>query len=61
MRLLEEANRKNWLLTGLIYIDTNQKSLLDLYNLTETPLNRLPENRLRPGPETIKKVNDLMF
>ncbi len=61
MRLLEEANRKNWLLTGLIYIDTNQKSLLDLYNLPETPLNRLTESRLRPGPETIKKVNDLMF
>jgi len=61
MRLLEEANRKNWLLTGLIYIDTNQKSLLDLYNLPETPLNRLTESRLRPVPETIKKVNDLMF
>ena len=61
MRLLEEANRKNWLLTGLIYIDTNQRSLIDLYNLPETPLNRLPESRLRPGPETIKKVNDLMF
>ena len=61
MRLLEEANRKNWLLTGLIYIDTNQKSLIDLYDLPEMPLNRLPESRLRPGPETIEKVNALMF
>jgi 2-oxoglutarate ferredoxin oxidoreductase subunit beta len=61
MRILEEANRKNWLITGLIYIDTSQKSLTDLYNLTDTPLNRLPESRLRPGPETIAKVNEWMF
>jgi 2-oxoglutarate ferredoxin oxidoreductase subunit beta len=61
MRILEEANRKNWLITGLIYIDTSQKSLIELYNLPETPLNRLPESRLRPGPETMKKVNEWMF
>lgn len=61
MRILEEANRKNWLITGLIYIDTSQKSLTELYNLTDTPLNRLPENRLRPGPETMARVNEWMF
>jgi 2-oxoglutarate ferredoxin oxidoreductase subunit beta len=59
--LLEEANRKNWLITGLIYIDTNQPSLFDLYNLTDTPLNRLEENQLRPPQETIAKVNEMMF
>lgn len=61
MRLLEEANAKQWLLTGLIYINPDQPSLRDIYNLTNTPLNRLPEERLRPRPETIKMVNDLMF
>jgi len=61
MRMLEEANRKNWLITGLIYIDTSQRSLVELYNLTDTPLNRLPESRLRPGPETIERVNEWMF
>jgi 2-oxoglutarate ferredoxin oxidoreductase subunit beta len=61
MRMLEEANRKNWLITGLIYIDTSQRSLIELYNLTDTPLNRLPESRLRPGPETMEKVNEWMF
>ena len=61
MRILEEANRCNCLLTGLIYIDTDQPSMTDIYNLPETPLNRLPESRIRPGPETIKMVNDLMF
>jgi 2-oxoglutarate ferredoxin oxidoreductase subunit beta len=61
MRLLEEANAKQWLLTGLIYINPNQPSLMDIYNLTETPLNRLPEDRLRPSKESITKVNAMMF
>jgi 2-oxoglutarate ferredoxin oxidoreductase subunit beta len=61
MRVLEEANACNCLITGLIYIDEEQKDLVELYNLTETPLNRLTESRLRPAAETISKVNDLMF
>jgi 2-oxoglutarate ferredoxin oxidoreductase subunit beta len=61
MRILEEANAKRWLLTGLIYINTDQPSMLDIYNLTATPLNRLKEPNLRPAPETIEKVNNLMF
>lgn len=61
MQMLEEANAKQWLMTGLIYINPDQPSLMDIYNLTDTPLNRLPVDRLRPGPETIQTVNDLMF
>ena len=61
MRLLEEANAKQWLLTGLLYINTGQTALIDMYNLPEAPLNRLTENRLRPAPDTIQWVNDLMF
>jgi 2-oxoglutarate ferredoxin oxidoreductase subunit beta len=61
MRMLEEANAKQWLMTGLIYINPEQPSLMDIYNLTETPLNRLSNDRLRPAPETMKTVNDLMF
>ena len=59
--LLEEANRKNWLITGLIYIDTEQPSLFDIYNLTDVPLNRLKEHQMRPPPESIDQVNTLMF
>jgi 2-oxoglutarate ferredoxin oxidoreductase subunit beta len=61
MRVLEEANACNCLITGLIYIDTTQPSLTDLYNLPKTPLNRLPEHRIRPPRESIQKVNDMMF
>lgn len=61
IRILDEANRCQCLITGLIYIDTSQPSLVDLYNLPKTPLNRLTEHRLRPARETMQQVNDLMF
>jgi 2-oxoglutarate ferredoxin oxidoreductase subunit beta len=59
--LLEEANRKDWLITGLIYIDTEQPSIFDIYNLTDGPLNRLDEAQMRPPAETIEQVNAMMF
>jgi 2-oxoglutarate ferredoxin oxidoreductase subunit beta len=61
MRILEEANAKQWLLTGLIYIRPDQPSMLDIHHLTDTPLNRLTEERIRPPRETIKMVNEMMF
>ncbi len=61
MRVLEDAQRNNWLLTGLIYIETGRPTLTDLYNLVDKPLNRLSEAELRPAPETIDRVNAMMF
>lgn len=61
LRILEEANRKQWLITGLIYIEQDHPSLFEIYGLVEEPLNRLQENRIRPPEETISKLNDMMF
>jgi len=61
MQMLEEAERDNILVTGLIYIDTSRPTLLDTFNLVDTPLNRLSEADLRPGRETIEKINAMMF
>lgn len=62
IRMLEEANACNCLVTGLIYIDENKPSLMeDIYKLTETPLNRLTEDRLRPKREAMEKVNQMLF
>lgn len=60
-RVLEEAQRENWLLTGLIYIDPEHPSMLEAYDLPEEPLNRMKEDQLRPPLETMKIVNELMF
>ncbi len=59
--MLEEANDRNELITGLIYINPKQKALFDLYNLPETALNRLPLEKLRPSPESLDEINQLMF
>jgi 2-oxoglutarate ferredoxin oxidoreductase subunit beta len=56
-RVLEEANSRQWLITGLIFIDESQPTLVELYDLPETPLNRLPESRIRPSRESLEKIN----
>src|SRR5512138_1706171 len=61
LRVLEESERNNWLVTGLLYVKPEQPSLTDRYNLVERPLNRLNDEDLRPQPEMMKTVNDLMF
>jgi len=61
MHILEEANANNWLITGLIYINNEPPSLIEQYNLTDEPLNRLTEERLRPPRDTIERVNAMMF
>ena len=41
--MLEEANRKHELLTGLIYINTDKPSLFDIYNLPTNPSTVSPK------------------
>jgi len=61
LRVMEEAQRNNWLITGLLYVDTGKPALTDTYDLVDTPLNRLTEADLRPAPAMIDKINSLMF
>ena len=61
LRVLEEAQQNNWLATGLIYVNTTKQALDETYNLVDTPLNRLTDDELRPAPEMIEKINELMF
>ncbi|MBE0683547.1 MAG: 2-oxoacid:ferredoxin oxidoreductase subunit beta [Anaerolineales bacterium] len=61
LRVMEEAQRNNWLVTGLLYINTTKPTLTSIYDLVETPLNRLTEADLRPARSAIDKVNALMF
>jgi 2-oxoglutarate ferredoxin oxidoreductase subunit beta len=59
--MLEQAERDNLLVTGLIYIDTSRPTLLESFNLVETPLNRLADADLRPARETIEQLNATLF
>jgi 2-oxoglutarate ferredoxin oxidoreductase subunit beta len=61
LRVMEEAQRNNWLITGLLYINTEKPTLTSIYNLVDMPLNRLTDAELRPERAMIDKVNALMF
>jgi 2-oxoglutarate/2-oxoacid ferredoxin oxidoreductase subunit beta len=60
-QMLEVSERENLLITGLIYIDPTRPTLVDEFNLVDTPLNRLPASDLRPARETIDGINAAMF
>jgi len=60
LQILEDAQKNNWLITGLIYVDENEPALYEKYNLPEKPLNRLTQEDLRPKPETLVQINKSM-
>ncbi len=57
IRALEEANKNNWMLTGLIFIDSSKATFFDHYNLPDLALNRLPMSKLRPTKESLDLIN----
>ena len=61
LRVMEESQRNNWLVTGLLYVNTTKPNLTSIYELVDTPLNRLTEADLRPERAMIDKINALMF
>lgn len=61
MTVLEEANREQCLITGLIYFNPQPPSLIQMYDIVDEPLNRLTPERLRPTVESLDLVNATMF
>jgi 2-oxoglutarate ferredoxin oxidoreductase subunit beta len=61
MHILQEAVDDEVMLTGLIYHNPGLPTLTEVYDLTETALNRLPESRVRPDRASLEEVNRQMF
>ncbi len=62
VHIIEESRAKNLLLTGLIYVDPERPTIMEMLNLPEEkPLNRLRPEDIRPTPETLEKINAAMF
>jgi 2-oxoglutarate ferredoxin oxidoreductase subunit beta len=58
LHILQEAQEKNWLVTGLIYFNPEPPSIYDLFNLPDEPLNRMTEAQLRPSKTTLTEINN---
>src|SRR5579872_72108 len=49
LRALEESEAKGEVLTGVLYLNTEKPTFLDLLNLADEPIATLPESRVRPS------------
>jgi 2-oxoglutarate/2-oxoacid ferredoxin oxidoreductase subunit beta len=53
---LEEAEARNEVLTGVLYVNTEKPTFIDLLNLNDAPLATLPESKVRPGKAALDEV-----
>jgi 2-oxoglutarate/2-oxoacid ferredoxin oxidoreductase subunit beta len=53
---LHEAHNRGEVLTGVLYVNTQAPSFVDMLNLTDDPLTTLPESVVRPGREVLDQV-----
>jgi 2-oxoglutarate ferredoxin oxidoreductase subunit beta len=53
---LVRAQQDQEFITGLLYYDASRPSLAESSRLVETPLSRLPEERLRPSRDELARV-----
>ncbi|MBI3511794.1 MAG: 2-oxoacid:ferredoxin oxidoreductase subunit beta [Bacteroidetes bacterium] len=54
---VHNALLKGEILTGLLYINEGSTDLHHLLGTTDTPLNAVPQEKLCPGSEMLKKIN----
>ncbi|OFW09504.1 MAG: 2-oxoglutarate ferredoxin oxidoreductase subunit beta [Acidobacteria bacterium RIFCSPLOWO2_12_FULL_59_11] len=55
-KAIEEARRKDEVLTGILYVNPQGKDFIDLLNMVDEPLATLPQDRVRPGREALEEI-----
>ena len=53
---LEESEKKGEVLTGVLYVNTQKPTFMELLNIGDEPLGTLPESRTRPGRAVLDQV-----
>jgi 2-oxoglutarate ferredoxin oxidoreductase subunit beta len=56
LKVIDEAEKKGEVLTGVLYIDTGKPTFMDLLNMEDAPLATLPEAKVRPPKESLDQV-----
>jgi 2-oxoglutarate ferredoxin oxidoreductase subunit beta len=56
LKALDEAEKNDEVLTGLLYVETSKPTFMDLLNLEDVPLATLPESKIRPPREALDQV-----
>jgi 2-oxoglutarate ferredoxin oxidoreductase subunit beta len=61
LQRLHRATEDGHMLTGLVYLQPEKKSFMEMLNVVDDPLNTLPIERTRPSRESLEKImRDLM-
>ncbi len=58
LEVLHEAERRNEVLTGVIYVDRNRPNFTEMLDLVDQPLATLPEARVRPTRAVLDQINE---
>jgi len=58
LRKIREADERDEILTGLLFIDPDADDTHDIINTSDKPLNTLTEKELCPGNDALKRIND---
>jgi 2-oxoglutarate ferredoxin oxidoreductase subunit beta len=58
LQVLEETEARGEVLTGVLYLNINKPTFLDLLNLTDQPVATLPESKVRPAKSVLDSVMD---
>ena len=53
---IEEARRRNEVLTGIFYVNPEGRTFLDLLHMVDEPLATLPQERVRPGRAALEEI-----
>ena len=56
LRLLDDAEKKGEVLTGVFYLETAKPTFIDQLNIDDAPLATLPESRVRPPREALEQA-----
>jgi hypothetical protein len=54
--LLEESQRNNEFVTGLLYYEEPRPTLSEIEHIVDTPLSRLSDAESRPGKDALDKI-----
>ena len=56
LQAIEQSRKSGQLLTGLLYVDTAKRDFCEVEGMTETPLNELGQDKLRPSRERFTEI-----
>ncbi|MBI3272201.1 MAG: 2-oxoacid:ferredoxin oxidoreductase subunit beta [Planctomycetes bacterium] len=59
-KVIEEGTKTNQLITGILYLEPNKRTLFDHLELPEKPLVELPPEKVRPGKAALDEMMEAL-